>query len=66
MEAIYYQKELITLKKESNLSVNSITAVSARPPELLIINPRDYFWLFERLILKKRSAEKLRTMLNLI
>ena len=59
------QKQLISLNNQSNISVSSITAFSARPPELLFIdNPRAYFWLFERLTIEKNSFKKMKEMLS--
>ena len=59
------QKKVIELNVENCISISNITAHSARPPELLFVkNPRDYFWLFERLVIEKMNQMKLSKMLN--
>ena len=59
------QKKTIELCLQSNISVDNVTAHSARPPELLFVrNPRLYFWLFERQNLPDRSNQKLHQLLT--
>ena len=59
------QKQIIQMNNRSNISVSSITAFSARPPELLFIdNPREYFWLFERITIRNISVTKMKEMLR--
>ena len=59
------QQRVIEMNIESNISTSNITAHSARPPELLFVtNPKQYFWLFERLPVRKLDAVKLQTMLT--
>ena len=59
------QKRIIEMNVESNISTSNITAHSARPPELLFVtNPKQYFYLFERLPVKSLEARKLQAMLS--
>ena len=61
----FTQKKTIELSLKSNISVDNVTAHSARPPELLFVrNPRLYFWLFERENLPDRSNQKLHQLLT--